>query len=77
MTGTLAFASVHRFAPYTGNSPVAAVAALKKLNLSRVLNDYGFGGYLIASGVAPFIDGRTELYGEKFFVDHDAAAPPG
>jgi hypothetical protein len=39
-----------------------------------VLNDYDFGGYLIASGVAPFIDGRTELYGEKFFVDHNAAS---
>jgi hypothetical protein len=74
VTGTLAFASMHRFTPYTGNSPVAAVAALKKLNLSRVLNDYDFGGYLIANGVAPFIDGRTELYGEKFFVDHDAAS---
>ena len=72
-TGTLAFASVHRFAPYTGNAPVAAVAALKKLNLARVLNDYDFGGYLIASGVAPFIDGRTELYGETFFVEHNAA----
>lgn len=24
--------------------------------------------------MAPFIDGRTELYGEKFFVDHDAAS---
>jgi hypothetical protein len=24
--------------------------------------------------VAPFIDGRTELYGEKFFVDHNAAS---
>jgi hypothetical protein len=65
---------VHRFAPNTYNSPVAAVAALKKLNLERVLNDYDFGGYLIASGVAPFIDGRTELYGEKFFVDHNAAS---
>src|SRR5258708_25231837 len=42
--------------------------------LGRVLNDYDFGGYLIASGVAPFIDGRTELYGEKFFVDHHAAS---
>jgi hypothetical protein len=74
VTGTMAFASVHRFAPYTGNSPVAAVAALKKLNLQRVFNDYDFGGYLIASGVSPFIDGRTELYGEKFFVDHNAAS---
>ena len=74
VTGTLAFASVHRFAPNTTTSPVAAVAALKKLNLARVFNDYDFGGYLIASGVAPFIDGRTEFYGEKFFVDHNAAS---
>ena len=72
--GTLTFASVHRYAPHTANSPVAAVTELKKLNLERVFNDYDFGGYLIASGVAPFIDGRTELYGEKFFVDHNAAS---
>jgi hypothetical protein len=72
--GTFAYASVHRFEPHTHGSPVAAVAALKKLNLSRVFNDYDFGGYLISNGVAPFIDGRTELYGEKFFVDHNAAS---
>ena len=72
--GTFAFTSVHRFEPHTHGSPVAAVAALKKLNFSRVFNDYDFGGYLISNGVAPFIDGRTELYGEKFFVDHNAAS---
>src|SRR5579871_2277727 len=71
---TLSFAAMHRFAPYTGNSPVQAVTELKKLNFERVFNDYDFGGYLIASGVAPFIDGRTELYGEKFFVDHNNAS---
>jgi hypothetical protein len=64
---------VHRFEPHTRGSPVAAVAALKQLNLSRVFNDYDFGGFLIANGVATFTDGRTELYGEKFFVDHNAA----
>ncbi len=74
VAGTFAFASVHRYAPNTNNSPVAAVIELKKLNFARVFNDYDFGGYLIASGVAPFIDGRTELYGEKFFVDHNAAS---
>lgn len=74
VAGTLAFASIHRFAPYEGNSPVAAVAALKKLDVERVFNDYDFGGYLIASGVSPFIDGRTELYGEKFFVDYNSAS---
>ena len=72
--GTLTFAAMHRFAPDTANSPVLAVTELKKLNLERVFNDYDFGGYLIASGVAPFIDGRTELYGEKFFVDHHNAS---
>ena len=74
VAATLAYASVQRFEPHTRGSPVAAVAALKKFNLARVLNDYDFGGYLIANGVAPFIDGRTELYGEKFFVDHNAAS---
>jgi hypothetical protein len=74
MAGTLAYASVHRFEPHPHSAPVAAVAELKKLNVERVFNDYDFGGYLIASGVAPFIDGRTELYGEKFFVDHNAAS---
>jgi hypothetical protein len=72
--GTFAYASVHRFEPHMHGSPVAAVTALKKLNLTRVFNDYDFGGYLIANGVAPFIDGRTELYGEKFFIDHNAAS---
>ncbi|HVD84558.1 MAG TPA: hypothetical protein VNC42_10040 [Bradyrhizobium sp.] len=74
VAGTLVYASVYRFEPHSRGSPVAAVAALKKLNLARVFNDYDFGGYLIANGVAPFIDGRTELYGEKFFVDHNAAS---
>jgi hypothetical protein len=74
LAGTLAYASMVRFEPHTKGSPVAAVAELKKLNFSRVFNDYDFGGYLIANGVATFIDGRTELYGEKFFVDHNAAS---
>ncbi len=72
--GTLNFAEMHRFAPDTANSPVRAVTELKKLNVERVFNDYDFGGYLIASGVAPFIDGRTELYGEKFFVEQHRAS---
>jgi len=68
------YARAHRFEPRVHSAPVAAVAELKKYNFTRVFNDYDFGGYLIASGVAPFIDGRTELYGEKFFVDHNAAS---
>jgi hypothetical protein len=71
---TFAVASMHRFAPNAKTAPVQAVNELRKLNLERVFNDYDFGGYLIASGVAPFIDGRTDLYGEKFFVDHNRAS---
>ena len=29
-----------------------------------MLNDYSFGGYLIFSGVQPFIDGRADMYGD-------------
>jgi hypothetical protein len=71
---TVAYASVARFEPDARQSPVAAVVALKKMNFTRVFNDYDFGGYLISTGVAPFIDGRTDIYGEKFFVDHNAAS---
>jgi hypothetical protein len=74
LAGTVAYASVTRFEPNARQSPVAAVAALKKMNFTRVFNDYDFGGYLISAGVAPFIDGRTDIYGEKFFVDHNNAS---
>jgi hypothetical protein len=47
---------------------------LKQFNFSRIFNGYDFGEYLVARGVAPFIDGRTELYREKFFVDHNNAS---
>ena len=72
--GTVSYAAMHPFAPNTANSPVQAVTELKKLNVERVFNDYDFGGYLIASGVAPFIDGRTDVYGKEFFVDHHNAS---
>jgi hypothetical protein len=74
VSGTFAYGSVHRFAPHMHGAPVAAVTELKKLHVSRVFNDYDFGGYLIASGVPTFIDGRTELFGERFFVDHNNAS---
>ncbi|HEY2661476.1 MAG TPA: hypothetical protein VGI79_17285 [Caulobacteraceae bacterium] len=36
------------------------------LRAQPVLNDYGFGGYLIFRGVRPYVDGRTDLYGDAF-----------
>lgn len=48
-------------------TPVGALeyAAAHHLT-SPVFNEYGFGGYLIFSGIAPVIDGRAELYGDDF-----------
>jgi hypothetical protein len=74
LAATVAYASVKQFKPDARQSPVAAVVELKKLNVARVFNDYDFGGYLIANGVPTFIDGRTELFGEKFFIDHNNAS---
>jgi hypothetical protein len=48
--------------------PAAALSAVDAAHVrGPVLNDYSFGGYLIFSGVWPFIDGRAELYGDEFF----------
>jgi hypothetical protein len=47
--------------------PAAALAAVETAHVTGpVLNDYGFGGYLIFKGIPPFIDGRAELYGDEF-----------
>jgi hypothetical protein len=63
---TWAFAAGYGYSPPASQSPAAAVDALKALNPQRVLNDLPFGGYLIWRRVPVFIDGRAELYGEKF-----------
>lgn len=62
-----------RYEPRAEVSPAGAVAAVKASGKTRLLNSYDFGGYLIAQGIKPFIDGRTELYGADFFLRHDAA----
>ena len=63
---TWALAAHRAYAPPKTQSPAAAVEAVKAHNLQRVLNDRAFGGYLIWRQMPVFIDGRAELYGEKF-----------
>jgi hypothetical protein len=47
------------------SAPISALKAIPAdLRGKPVLNDYGFGGYLIFSHVRPFIDARAELYGD-------------
>ncbi|MBS0528350.1 MAG: hypothetical protein JSS22_03020, partial [Proteobacteria bacterium] len=57
------------FYPREAALPSAALATLKARGATRVFNDDPFGGAMIWEGMAPFIDGRAELYGEQFGVD--------
>jgi hypothetical protein len=58
-------------------SPITALAHVPP-DLARrpVLNGYGLGGYLIAKGVRPFIDGRADMYGDAFTEAYFQAVEP-
>jgi hypothetical protein len=48
-------------------APQAALNALQANGIAGAgLNGYDFGGYLIFSGVPTFIDGRADLFGDRF-----------
>ena len=36
----------------------------------RVFNEYSFGGSLILAGIRPYIDGRSDMYGDPFTLDY-------
>jgi hypothetical protein len=59
------------------DGPTLPIAALDQLppglKAQPVLNDYDMGGYLIFRGVRPFIDGRTDMYGDAFNTRYDSA----
>ena len=66
--GTAAFT---RFQPAREITPSAALAAFGPAGPpGKVLNDYDFGGYLIAKGVPTFIDGRSDLFGDPFLAGY-------
>jgi len=69
VAGALMIAAARLLAPIervdSSSAPISALKAVPEdLRAKPVLNDYGFGGYLIFAHVRPFIDGRAELYGE-------------
>ena len=63
-------------APDAANRPTAALAAARAAGVTgNVVNEYGFGGWLITQGVPTFLDGRTELYGAPRVAEwRDAAS---
>lgn len=67
---TLSYAAHHDFVFVNSQTPASAVEVLKQHHAKRVFNSYEFGGYLIASDIPPFIDGRAELYGETFVLNY-------
>ncbi|MCA1380008.1 MULTISPECIES: hypothetical protein [Bradyrhizobium] len=68
-TSTSLYLGHHRFTFTMTQTPVAAVDLLEQRKVQRVFNAYQFGGYLISRDIPVFVDGRAELYGEKFIMD--------
>ena len=54
----------HRDTPVYPGAAIASVPP--SLRSQPVLNAYDFGGALILHGIAPFIDGRADMYGDDF-----------
>ena len=55
--------------------PVTALRHVpSQLRGQPVFNDYGFGGSLILAGIRPYIDGRSDMYGDPFTLDYFAIA---
>jgi hypothetical protein len=58
-------------------TPASALAHVPRfVREMPVLNDYGFGGYLIWNGVKPFIDSRADLYGDIFLQNYATMISP-
>jgi hypothetical protein len=61
--------------PPESTTPAAALKFVREAGLKgRVFNHYGYGGYLIESGIPTFIDGRGELFGGDFIKRYVDAA---
>jgi hypothetical protein len=57
--------------PDSRGVPQAALRALPPdLRTRPVFNEYSFGGLLVLEGIRPFIDGRSDMYGDAFTTDY-------
>ena len=72
LTGLLLFRILTPLEPAeNGANPKSAIAALPgDLRSAPGLNGYGFGGPLILAGIRPYIDGRSDMYGDAFFASY-------
>jgi hypothetical protein len=59
------------------STPISAVAATPAaIARTHMLNDYSFGGYLIAQRLRPFIDSRADLYGDAYLQAYARIVQP-
>jgi hypothetical protein len=70
VASTLSYVNRHDFIFIKTQTPAAALDEIERHGAKRIFNAYGFGGYMIARNIPPFIDGRAELYGEKFVMSY-------
>lgn len=57
--------------PDSRGVPQAVLRALPpELRTQPVFNEYSFGGLLVLEGIRPFIDGRSDMYGDAFTTDY-------
>lgn len=55
-------------------APVRALRAVQEAGIrGPVLNNFSLGGYLIYSGIPVFIDGRADMYGDRFLLEYTDA----
>ena len=73
----IATAVVDRMRPLEPPGPVEALRAARAAQLSGpVLNSYAWGGYLTYVGIAPFIDGRADIYGDAHVREYVTVIEP-
>ena len=57
--------------PYREENPWKLIAAVPpELRTQPVLNGYSMGGPLILSGIRPYVDGRSDMYGDDLIIGY-------
>ena len=57
--------------PESAGNPRTLLAHVPaSLRSQPVFNEYSFGGPLILAGIRPYIDGRSEMYGDQFVAEY-------
>jgi hypothetical protein len=73
LVGVTGLASMRDVSPPARITPANAIHSTDIAKVGPILNEYDFGGYLDFVGLAPFIDGRGELYGGAYMLRHHRA----